>query len=129
MPLDNGTAPNAMGLSEAAKANMEAFLDYLWMVLPALRIDMFLQHAKPKGAVLAAKVEEAAPIFELVNKKHGLQATATATLMDGEFVVLEGSTARREWASGWKSYADLHRELQASGILVPQGDAYVFTAS
>lgn len=127
MPLDNGTAPAAMGLSEAAKANMEAFLDYLWMVLPALRIDMFLQHAKPKGAVLAAKAEEAVPVFELVNKKHGLQATAT--LLDGEFVVLEGSTARREWASGWKSYADLHRELRTSGILAPQGDACVFTAS
>lgn len=106
---------------------METFLDYLWMVLPALRIDMFLQRAKPKGTVLAAKTEEAAPIFALVNKKHGLQATAT--LIDDEFVVLEGSTARRKWASGWKSYAELHRELQTSGILAPQGEACVFTTS
>lgn len=125
--LDNGTAPAAMGLSEAARANMESFLDYLWMVLPALRIDMFLQHARPRGAVLAAKVEESAPMFELVNKKQGLQATAT--LLDGEFVVLEGSTARREWASGWKGYAELHKELRSTGILSPQDDVCVFTSS
>ena len=127
VPLDNGTNPAAMGLSEAAQANMESFLDYLWMVLPALRIDMFLQHAKPRGTVQAERAEEAAPEFELVNRKHGLHATAT--LLDGEFVVLEGSTARRQWASAHKSYADLHRELQTAGVLVPQGEVCVFTSS
>ncbi|MGV8989368.1 MAG: GIY-YIG nuclease family protein [Cypionkella sp.] len=41
VPLENGTTPMASGLTEAARANMEAFLDYLLMLLPALRIDMF----------------------------------------------------------------------------------------
>lgn len=128
--LDNGTAPAAMGLSEAARANMESFLDYLWMVLPALRIDMFLQHAKPKGAVLGGQTDATAPVFELVSKKHGLHATAT--LMDGEFVVLEGSTARGNWASaaqGKQSYSGLREDLEAMGILVPQGELSVFSTS
>jgi len=130
VPLDNGTAPAATGLSESARANMEAFLDYLWMVLPALRIDMFLQHAKPKGSAIVTATAASGPVFELVNKKHGLHAKAT--LVDGEFVVLEGSTARLNWASAAQnqhSYAQLHDDLQKSGILSPQGATCVFTAS
>lgn len=130
VPLENGTNPVAMGLSEAARANMGAFLDYLWMVLPALRIDMFLQHAKPKGAPVVSATAEAGPLFELVSKKHGLHATAR--LVDNEFVVMEGSSARLSWASQSKThhtYVTLRDDLEKSGILVPQGDAYVFTAS
>lgn len=130
IPLDNGTAPAATGLSEAARANMEAFLDYLWMVLPALRIDMFLQHAKPKGSATVHTTAISGPIFELSNKKHGHHAKAT--LVDGEFVVLEGSTARLSWASAAQSqhsYAQLRDDLEKSGILSPQGPVCVFTAS
>jgi len=130
MPLDNGTNPAAMGLSEAARANMEAFLDYLWMVLPALRIDMFLQHAKPKGAPAVSATATESPVFELVSRKHGLHATAT--LVDGEFVVMEGSTARLVWSSGAKgqqSYASLRADLEKAGILAPQGAVSVFTTS
>ena len=131
MPLENGTNPSAMGLSEAARANMEAFLDYLWMVLPALRIDMFLQHAKPKGApVVVSATEASSPVFELVSKKHGLHATAK--LVGSEFVVMEGSTARLNWAStalNQHSYASLRDDLEKSGILVPQGGFCVFSTS
>jgi hypothetical protein len=92
VPLDNGTATAATGLSEPARANMEAFLDYLWMVLPALRIDMFLQHAEPKGSATINAPSSSGPVFELFNKKHGLHAKAM--LVEGEFIVFEGSTAR-----------------------------------
>ncbi len=107
--LDNGTAPFASGLTEAAVANMEAFLDYLWMLLPALRVDMFLQHSKPKGAVLAHQAATDEPKFELVSNKKGIHATAT--LIDGEFVVLEGSSTTATWVSAAKtnhSYSDLN---------------------
>lgn len=130
VPLDNGTNPVAMGLSEAARANMGAFLDYLWMVLPALRIDMFLQHAKPKGAPVISATAETSPLFELVSKKHGLHATAR--LVDNEFVVMEGSTARLSWVSTAQnphSYAGLRDDLEKSGILLAQGGVCVFTAS
>lgn len=126
--LDNGTNPTAMGLSEAARANMGAFLDYLWMVLPALRIDMFLQHAKPKGAPVASAAADTSPLFELVSKKNELHATAR--LIDNEFVVMEGSTARLSWVSTTQhGYATLRDNLEKAGILSPQGSNSVFTAS
>lgn len=126
--LDNGTNPAAMGLSEAARANMGAFLDYLWMVLPALRIDMFLQHAKPKGASVVSVSEEASPLFELSSRRHGLHATAQ--LIDNEFVVMEGSTARLRWASTTRhGYSTLRDDLEKAGVLVAQGPVCVFTTS
>jgi len=130
VPLDNGTYPAAMGLSEAATANMGSFLDYLWMVLPALRVDMFLQHAKPKGAPVGSGTADTSPLFELVSKKHGMHATAR--LVDSEFVVMEGSTARLKWTSQSQTnhtYVTLRDDLEKSGILVPQGAVCVFTAS
>jgi hypothetical protein len=128
--LENGTAPVASGLTEAARANMEAFLDYLWMLLPALRIDMFLQHAKPKSALLPITIAPSGPVFELVAKKHGL--VATASLIDGEFVVLEGSIARSKWVSAsvhQPGYSSLRADLEKTGVLVSSGDNSVFTAS
>jgi hypothetical protein len=127
--LDNGTAPVATGLTEAARANMEVFLDYLWMLLPALRVDMFLQHAKPKIVQLSGPVATEGPIFELVAKKYNL--LATASLIEGEFVVMEGSTARTKWVGKTgQSYSGLRSALETSGILVPaEGDVSVFTSS
>jgi hypothetical protein len=130
VPLDNGTAPAATGLSESARANMEAFLEYLWMVLPALRIDMFLQHAKPKGSGTINATPSSVPVFELVNKKHGLHAKAM--LVEGEFVVMEGSTARLSWSSAAQtqhSYSQLHDDLQKSGVLSAHGPVCIFTSS
>jgi hypothetical protein len=130
VPLQNGTAPVASGLTEAARANMEAFLDYLWMLLPALRIDMFLQHVKPQASVVPIAGASGTPVFELVAKKQGL--VATASLIDGEFVVMAGSLARSTWISKAEiqhSYASLRADLEKTGVLVPRGDTSVFTSS
>lgn len=130
VPLANGTAPVASGLTEAARANMETFLDYLWMLLPALRIDMFLQHAKPQASVVAIAGAPEAPVFELVAKKYDL--VATASVIEGEFVVMAGSLARSTWISKAEiqhSYAALRADLDKTGILVPNGNTSVFTSS
>lgn len=129
--LDNANTPPRPGLSEAAQANMESFLDYLLMVLPALRIDMFQEYAKT-GAGKATDAEAAAsgPLFELVNRKHGL--AAKARLEGDDFTVLEGSTARRQWEGKgtWDSgYAQLHAELRETGVLAEDGDRCIFAAS
>lgn len=130
VPLENGNTPARSSLSEAGQANMESFLDYLLMVLPALRIDMFLSSRRTlRAAVVAPSFEGSGVSFELNLRKHHI--TAQAVLRDGEFVVQAGSTARREWtgigteASG---YAQLHGELSRTGLLVPQGDVRVFTS-
>lgn len=134
MPLDNATTPPLPSLSEADVAKMEAFLDNLLVVLPALRVDMFIRRARPSVinpvAVISDHVDAvvlpASPRFVLVTRKHGLQATAV--LRDGEFIVEAGSTARQQWAGlSHHNYAALHPELVRSGVLQPEGDHAVFT--
>lgn len=131
-PLDNGTAPSRPGLSEADVAKMEAFLENLLIVLPALRVDIFIQRSRPARAEVSAPsllapsgdVER----FHLTIKKHGL--IASAVLRDGEFIVEVGSHARRAWeglGSEETTYAQLHRELARSGLLVPDGNHCVFS--
>lgn len=139
MPLDNGNTPPRPGLSESARANMEAFLDYLFMVLPAVRIDMFVQNVRPTGPMIieAAGLAQTAQslsvpdatLFLLESRKHGLQAEAL--LIDGEFVVQAGSLAqgKEEVRSGIGSYTQLIKDLVALGVLQRQGTHYVFTNS
>ena len=128
MPLDNGNTPPRPGLSESARANMEAFLDYLFMVLPAVRIDMFVQNVRP-AAVATPSAPKAPPgvEFTLDYPKQGLKAVAV--LEDGEFVVQAGSQARAAWGGQEKAtsaYASLHDGLKRSGVLVLNGDHCVF---
>lgn len=129
--LENGTTPSRPSLSEAEQANMEAFLDNVWMVLPALRIDSFLKRTRPMVTPpQTAEMPEATPVFELRTKKGSINISATAKLMNGEFVVQAGSTARKEWIG--KAYADstygkLYHDLIRSGVLVDQGNVRVFS--
>jgi hypothetical protein len=135
-PLDNLTAPVLPILSEADVAKMEAFLENLLIVLPAVRVDMFIQRVRS-----ARPTSSAAPVatpanpqqtsaggtrFLLESRKHGLRASAVLT--DGEFVVEAGSMSRLEW-SGLEhhTYASLYAELRRSGILAEQGAHCVFT--
>lgn len=117
--LDNGNVPGGAGLSEAQAANMERFLEELRVVLPALGVGAF--EDKRRGYVTptedAAEKEQPIPTFELRNRKHDI--TARATLIEGEFVVLEGSLARSTWSATEKqSYSQLYEELCQSAVLV-----------
>ena len=128
--LENATVPALPSLSEPAKANMESFLDYLLMILPALRIDMFLEKASTGDAAALTATgsgDPPSPLFELVNKKHGL--SAQAKIIDGEFIVIKGSLARLKWAGKGtedSGYAQLHAELRKAGVLVEEGPTCVF---
>ena len=126
--LSNGNTPPRSSLSEAAQSNMEAFLENLLMVLPAIRIDFFLERRRPSRSVPqhqpALRVED--HTFELRTPKHGL--TAQAKLNDGEFIVQAGSKARLSWeGTPTHAYRRLFDELVASGILEIQGRYRVFT--
>lgn len=132
VPLDNGTNPVPAMLSEADVAKMEAFLENLFIVLPAVRVDMFIQRSrssKPDTAVAPLVAQAAGDKegvrFVLRGGRHGLDATAL--LRDGEFVVEAGSLARASWVGvDYNSYAPLYAELERGGIIVPQGDHRVF---
>lgn len=124
--LENGNTPARPSLKEAERANMEGFLDYLLMVLPAIGIDAFKQNKRPKIATSDEKISDS-PIFELETKRHGLRARAI--IEDGEFVVLEGSLARAHWSNKSKqsSYSQLYAELVQAGVIAPNGDTLIFT--
>ncbi|MCB5198250.1 GIY-YIG nuclease family protein [Loktanella sp. TSTF-M6] len=126
-PLENGNQPTRSSLSEAATANMEAFLDTLNMVLPAIRVDLFLSKARPKAVTPQAGHLQRAPVFSFILPKYGVQATAQ--IDDGELVVQKGSLARGSWVGSAKfqSYSKQYDQLQQQGILVRQGDHLVFT--
>lgn len=140
-PLDNGTSPAVPGLSEADVAKMEAFLENLFVVLPALRVDTFIRRVRrsaseegppPSGAPPSLFPEAAGPEarFTLTNRKHGI--TAHATFRSGEFIVEAGSAARLTWQGkevATSGYARLHAELQRAGVLVPDGDVCRFAQS
>ncbi|MBN9507337.1 MAG: GIY-YIG nuclease family protein [Altererythrobacter sp.] len=131
--LDNGTTPPVPSLSEADVAKMEAFVENLLTVLPAVRVDMFIERTRPavKG-VVAGTIQIAGPSsparrFVLETRKHGLRANAF--LDNGEFVVEAGSMARLNWegrGSEATSYGQLHAELKRSGVLQPDGQQSVF---
>lgn len=133
--LDNANQPARPGLSEAARANMEAFLAYLRIVLPAIRVDLLETRRRggddrrPAQETVTAR-DASVVVFELESRKHGL--TATAHLTDGEFVVQKGSLARLAWAgkeSRPSTYATLHAELLRGGVLTPAGSTCVFATS
>lgn len=128
-PLDNGNSPSRPGLSEADVAKMEAFLEHLLVVLPALRVDMFIERARPAPATVAASPASpttTSPTFHFEVKRHGLKASAR--LENGEFIVMSGSTARKQWEGAVTSYTPLHEELVRSNVLVARVDDCVFVA-
>ncbi|MBR0704553.1 GIY-YIG nuclease family protein [Bradyrhizobium diazoefficiens] len=124
--LDNGTSPPRPTLSEADVSKMEAFLENIFIVLPAVRVDLFIQRTRPTPTV-APTAQAPSAEFILETKKHGVKARAV--LVDGEFVVEAGSTARLAWegvGSEMTSYGQLHQELRNEGVLQPQGTVCVF---
>lgn len=122
--LENATTPPLPPLTEAARSSMESFLENVLMVLPALRIDYFLQKARPERPVAdTPQAPRPVPIavFELRTPRHGIEGEAA--LIDGEFVVRAGSKARKEWSgTPTHPYAALFEELVRSGVLREEGN-------
>lgn len=133
--LDNSTSPPMPSLSEADTAKMEVFLENLHAVLPAVRVDMFIERTRPAiyqperlDAGEHNPARTVSPRFILKNKKH--QLMATAILEGGEFVVEKGSIARLQWESKSEtthSYSQLHEQLKRADVLREEGNHCVFT--
>lgn len=117
--LENSNTPSLPSINEAARCNMESFLEYLEIVLPAIRVDIFIDQTREPAISEAAaeKVE-----FELHLKKEGIRATAILVGID--FIVKKGSLARKEWIGDRKpqtSYWKLHDKLVEQGVLEVDG--------
>jgi hypothetical protein len=94
VPLENWNTPARSSLSEAGQANMESFLDYLLMVLPALRIDMFLSSRRTlRAAVAVPSAESSGVSFDLNLRKHGIAARPGRSIKPGL-----GDSCRDRWS-------------------------------
>lgn len=122
MKLENATAPSLPTLSDAAKANMEQFAEHIFTVLPAVRIDGFLnktrQNATP--SIASTYTPSSSPTVFLLKLKND-EANASAILANGEFIVQAGSLGRSSWIGVDHNYRKLYTEVVESGIFVIDG--------
>ncbi len=118
--LCNGTNPQTPPLPEPDVADMEFFLEQVQMILPVLGFG-FMQ-AKPSGEPTTTTEESPRFVISTIGAK------ATAIEVQGEFVVLKGSTARKKATASWDTYRTLRDQLVADGKLVDseKPDFYVF---
>jgi hypothetical protein len=124
--VTNGTAPQLLPLPEADKSDMEYFVDQAKIILPVLGVDALRKVPSPAETANAhdADATSSSPIFEMTVASAGITAYARET--DGEFAVLEGSSARATWIGTNHSYDKLHQRLVAAGVPVPDGAAARF---
>ena len=124
--LINGTAPDFVLLPEADIADMEFFIEQVRIVLPVLGLD-FLREAPKLSSLGAAKSDvpqaSASPLFELVSRKHGIQAEAQE--IDGDFIVRAGSQAQAKWIGvPSHNYGALHQQLVGTGVIAAGADGH-----
>jgi hypothetical protein len=114
--LSNGTAPRQKALPEPDVADMEYFLDQIKMMLPVLGFDFL----RPTATRDPDAESATAPL--LIMDEVGVVARARE--IDGRFVVLKGSTARRQGTPAWDSYIGLRNSLVDQAKLVPQDEKF-----
>ena len=108
--VDNGNVPPRSGLPEADLSDMEVFLGQMQILLPVLGFPFAQPSAEAK---LRSQPESGSPTFEL----SGVGASALAREIDGEFVVLQGSTARVEGVPSWTAGKATRDRLVEQGVL------------
>lgn len=111
----NGNYPAAPPMPEPDVADMEFFLEQIQMILPVLGFP-FLQ-SKPSASTRSPTTSES-PTFEM--RVAGTHARAVE--IEGEMVVLKGSTARKEGVPSWTSFKSLRDQLVADGKLIDTND-------
>lgn len=129
--LVNGTAPAPLPLPESDQSDMEYFINQAEILLPVLGVNL-LRSSKSRplpavGESVGTSLADESPLFELTSPKHGYAAKARE--IDGEFTVLEGSTARSSWFGVYDGYQNLRKKLEQDGTIdVSSADALgIFT--
>lgn len=121
----NSTSPTITQLPEPDIADMEFFLVQILMVMPVLGFG-FTQPPPTlqPTAVYAKHGSQASPFFVM----NYVGTSASAQELDGEFIVLKGSTARRQGVDSWNSYRSLRDQLIAEGKIIdgPQESLLLF---
>lgn len=116
--LENGNQPDYALLPEADIADMAYFLEQIQIVLPVLGFDFLRKPPTMLGtATTSIGSVSLSPLFIMTVPKHGVMGRARE--VEGDFVVLEGSTTRDHWTSKWHNYESLYQKLVEDDILSP----------
>ena len=114
--LTNGNAPTVPALSDADRADMEAFLEDMLLIYRILGVRAF------DSAADEAKQAEA-----LVLQLSGPDARATGSELADGFIVFSGSRARVAMTPSFKFGRRRREELLGADLLVQDGDSYLLT--
>jgi hypothetical protein len=114
----NRTQPDFERLPEADIADMDSFLDEIQLILPVIGVDFL------RRPVVASIAEPDVPVnnvqFRLVHQSKGIAATAIE--VDGEFVILAGSTGSQQVSQSFSDKARAIRDqAMQSGRIVTYG--------
>ncbi len=131
--LDNVQEPPSQTrrLPEADRANMEAFLDNLKVVLPVVGIEAL--KVVPKTAQAPSTENNpsanAGEVHFEIRHKSGVKARSFEA--DGDFIVTVGSESLKDTGGVRANYTDLKDDLIESGILIPDDASgrYIFKES
>ncbi len=128
VPLRSGTC---WPLPEPDRADIDFFLEQIQTVLPVPGMDVFRKLAVP-GRGKALPGDAPTPTFVLVSNSGAdkLPVLAMASLVDGEFVVRQGSTGRKQHGIA-NPYAAKREQIVAEGKVVDhptEADPVLFAA-
>lgn len=112
----NGTGPAVPPMPEADCADMDFYIGQISLILPVLGFSFLKQPVAANGSAPG----NGPPSPRLVMKEGKKQAYAQE--MDGEFVVLADSPAKKHPAASWTSYRGLRDALVKEGKLVDGAD-------
>jgi hypothetical protein len=114
--LDNGNAPRVPALSEADRADADAFLDDMLTIYPILGVGAF--------EVVDQQPALVGPQLTL----RGPEVVGNGRDMPEGFVVYQGSTARLDSVRSIHDYlSQQRRELITAGVLERRGEGLIFT--
>ncbi|HUN22125.1 MAG TPA: GIY-YIG nuclease family protein [Anaerolineales bacterium] len=111
----NGTNPETKNLPEPDVADMEYFLAQIQMILPVLGFTFAVPLPKIKVVPNSESPDSISPVFHF----NYAGSNAEAQEVNGEFIIFEGSTARKAHTNSLaESYIQLREKLQKEGKLV-----------
>lgn len=128
--LENGTSPETPSLPEPDIADMEYFLEQLLTLLPVLNLP-FATPAPTISASLPNQADQSVPIVlkttSPVFTASSSDYDAKAQEIDGQFVILKGSTIKKEIKNSLgATYRDMREQFIKDGTLVETTDGVGF---
>jgi hypothetical protein len=121
--LANANHPDMRLLPEPDIADMTDFLEQIQLLLPVLGFTFLQPVPTPEQLLSAPEDATVSPLFIMTP----VGTNAIAREYQGEFIVLQGSTARKEGTLSWTSYRQLRDQLVQEGHLKLDGDGHDLT--